>query len=227
MNNIIEKAVEWAINTANDDTHGYDNRKDHRGGDPDYACSSFVNEAFRQAGLSSLPESKSVYTSKMKSTYTKNDLFTDVTKSITLKSGKGLQKGDILLTPGKHVELYIGDGKIAGARGDANSGKAQNGKAGDQTGAEIAVSTYYNFPWKYVLRYNAPVEKQYIVQCGAYLTKSNANKMSIKINNAGFATIVKKSGIYWIVQAGVFSNKNNAQKLVNQIKEKGFNAIIK
>ena len=61
--------------------------------------------------------------------------------------------GDILVTPGKHTEIYVGNGKLAGARGNANSGKPENGKSGDQSGSEIDISAYWNFPWSFVLRY--------------------------------------------------------------------------
>ena len=44
---IIEKAVSWALDIANDPKHGYDQIK--RWGD-DYDCSSLVISAFEQAG---------------------------------------------------------------------------------------------------------------------------------------------------------------------------------
>ena len=42
----IEKAIAWAINIANDDSHGYTQRLNRRTG-PDYDCSSFVSSAFK------------------------------------------------------------------------------------------------------------------------------------------------------------------------------------
>lgn len=225
---IPEKAAEWAIATANDDTHGYDNRKAYRGGNPDYACSSFVNEAYRQAGVD-LPESATVYTAKMKSIYTSAG-FEDVTSKITLKSGKGLEVGDIVLTPGKHVEIYVGDGKLAGARGDANSGKAENGKAGDQTGSEIAVINYWNYPWTVVLRY-AGEEKtvsnvQYRVQAGSFSVKKNADALLKKLKNAGFDAFIVESGGLYKIQAGAYSVKENAENMVKKLKAAGFDAFV-
>lgn len=223
---IPEKAVEWAIKTANDNSHGYDNRKDHRGGNPDYACSSFVNEAYRQAGVE-LPESASVYTAKMKSIYTSAG-FEDVTEKVILKTGNGLKTGDVVLTPGKHVEIYVGNGKLAGARGNASSGKAENGKPGDQTGNEISVSAYYNFPWTVVLRYSdKTATKQYRVQVGAFSNKKNANTMISKLKNKGFDAILKQENGNYIVQAGVFTDKAKAQKLASDIRSKNFEAIVK
>lgn len=48
MSNVIEKAVTWAVQIANDNSHGYD--QGNRWG-PDYDCSSLVISAFRQAGV--------------------------------------------------------------------------------------------------------------------------------------------------------------------------------
>ena len=44
----IENAVQWMINLANDDSHGYDQA--HRWG-PNYDCASAVISAWEQAGV--------------------------------------------------------------------------------------------------------------------------------------------------------------------------------
>ena len=44
---IPQKAVQWAVDTANDQSHGYSQQ--NRWG-PDYDCSSFVLSAFKAAG---------------------------------------------------------------------------------------------------------------------------------------------------------------------------------
>ena len=49
---IIEKAVEWAVAIAKDDSHGYDQA--HRDG-PDYDCSSLLCWAYYNAGLNTRP----------------------------------------------------------------------------------------------------------------------------------------------------------------------------
>ena len=49
---VIEKAVEWAISIANDNSHGYDQA--HRDG-PDYDCSSLICWAYYNAGLNTRP----------------------------------------------------------------------------------------------------------------------------------------------------------------------------
>lgn len=233
VENQIRIAVKWAQDTANDNSHGYNNAKDGRGGNPDYACSSFVNEAWKQAGVD-LPESATVYTAKMKSIFTKAG-FEVITDEVNLKNGKGLEAGDVVLKPGSHVEIYVGNGLLAGARGNANSGKPENGKAGDQSGNEIVVSGYYNLPWTIVLRYvgidmgETPTDtpKEYIVQAGSYSFKSNANNRAALIKSKGFDAIVKYIDGQYKVQCGVFTNKANAEKLVAALKSKGFDAIIK
>lgn len=223
----IEYAALWAKATAADNSHGYNNTKGKRDGDPDYACSSFVNEAYRQAGFN-LPESESVYTAKMKSIYTKAG-FEVVTDEVNLKTGIGLQNGDIVLAPGKHVEIYVGDGKLAGARGNANSGKPENGEVGDQTGNEITVSYYWNYPWTVVLRYpvNTPSKNQYVVQSGAYNVEENAKRLVEDLKSNGFSAIVKKEGNLYKVQCGVFNSEANAKWLRENLLEAGFKAIVK
>ena len=47
----IDQVVQWAIDTANDDTHGYSQAADRRWGTPDYDCASFVISAYRSVGF--------------------------------------------------------------------------------------------------------------------------------------------------------------------------------
>lgn len=197
VENQIKIAVKWAKDTAADNSHGYNNTKGERGGNPDYACSSFANEAFRQAGVN-LPESTTVYSKDMKKLYTAAG-FEVVTDEINLKTGKGLELADVVLKPGAHVEIYVGSGTLAGARGNANSGRPENGKAGDQSGSEITVSAYWNYPWTIVLRYVG-------------IKKENNENVPAK---------------QYLVQAGVFKNEEKAKALAEQIRAKGFDAIVK
>ena len=139
-------AVAWAKAMAADDTHGYDQaqRWGERG---DYDCSSLVISAFKKAGV----PLTCTYTGNMKADMLTHG-FSNVTSSITLSTGKGLKKGDVLLHETYHTALYIGDGKIVHAAGN-EYGRATGGKPGDQTGKEICVANYYNMPWQVVLRY--------------------------------------------------------------------------
>ena len=140
---IPEKAVEWALKIADDNSHGYD--QTGRWG-PDYDCSSLVISAYKYAGV----PLTCTYTGNMRSDML-NHGFAPV-PTANLKTGKGLKKGDVLLNEVHHTAMYIGDGKVVHAAGN-EYGKATGGKTGDQTGKEIGVTGYFNFPWDTVLRY--------------------------------------------------------------------------
>jgi len=134
-----EKAVQWALDTANDNAHGYDQ---HNRWGPDYDCSSFVISAYKAAGV----PLTCTYTGNMKSDMLKHGfhIVTDNT----------LKPGDVLLHEANHTAMYIGNGKIVQASIN-EMGNTTGGQTGDQTGGEIGVRTYYNYPWDCVLRYGA------------------------------------------------------------------------
>lgn len=143
---IIESATSWAIGIAKDQSHGYSQA--NRWG-PNYDCSSLVISAYKHAGV---PIDTTVvnYTGNM------NNLirygFQDVTGKVSLSSGSGLQRGDILWyhisgTNG-HTAIYIGNNQIVHARGQSYG----SSKTGDQ-GSEIAVTSYYRGSWQHVYRY--------------------------------------------------------------------------
>lgn len=144
---IPEAAVKWAVNIANDQSHGYSQQS--RWGNPDYDCSSFAISAYKSAGV---PIDTSVvnYTGNMSNL--KKYGFTDVTSKVNLNTQKGLQPGDILYYHKSgnigHTAIYIGDGQIVHARGQSYGSSAP----GDQ-GTEIAVTPYYRGSWQHVLRY--------------------------------------------------------------------------
>ena len=151
---VIEKAVAWAIDTANDNSHGY-SQADRWG--PDYDCSSFVISAYEQAGLS-LREAGASYTGNMRGAFLRGG-FVDVTTQVGLTSGYGIQPGDVLLNYSAHTCIAVGGGKVANCR--TSEGHPQ---AGDQSGNEIRIQSYWNFPWNCVLRYkgnNQSTEKQW------------------------------------------------------------------
>lgn len=139
---IPEKAVEWALKIAGDNAHGYD--QSSRWG-PDYDCSSLVISAYKQAGV---PLS-CTYTGNMRSDMLMNGF---VPAPVNLATGEGLRVGDVLLNEKNHAALYIGNGKLVHAAGN-EYGKATGGRTGDQTGKEISVTGYFNFPWDMALRY--------------------------------------------------------------------------
>lgn len=144
----IEKYTNFAENVAWDNSHGYD--QVNRNGNPDYDCSGLVCDAVDRAGIPVKAHGAS-YTGNMLNAF-KACGFADVTSKVTLSSGKGLVRGDILLNVGHHTAIYCGDGKMVDARINEN-GKTTGGKPGDQTGHEIEVHAYNNHPWTHILRY--------------------------------------------------------------------------
>lgn len=144
---IPEAAVDWAVKTANDQSHGYS--QSSRWGSPDYDCSSFTISAFRNAGVP-IDINKVNYTGNLSGLL--NYGFSDVTKKVNLATGNGLQPGDIIYYHKSgnigHAAIYIGNGKIVHARG-ASYGST---KPGDQ-GTEIAVAPYYRGSFDHVYRY--------------------------------------------------------------------------
>ena len=61
------------------------------------------------------------------------------------------RRGDVLLNSANHVLVDLGGGLVGGARIDEN-GRAAGGMGGDQTGKEVCVHAYYDYPWNHVLR---------------------------------------------------------------------------
>lgn len=139
----IEKAVQWAIETANDNSHGYSQASRYG---PDYDCSSFVITAYEQAGLK-VKEAGASYTGNMRGAFLACG-FVDVTTQVGLSSGYGIQAGDVLLNYSAHTCIAVGGGKVANCRTDEG-----HSQSGDQSGNEIRIQAYWNFPWNCVLRY--------------------------------------------------------------------------
>lgn len=145
----IEDAVSLAEKIANDDSHGY--AQDRRYG-PDYDCSSLVAKCLQDAGFGTT------------FTWTGNELddllnhgFSLVT-DCNLSTGAGLKRGDVLLCHNSngsgHTAFYCGNGKLVHATSNEHGG-VTNGMTGDQTGKEICIANYFNFPWSCVLRYGS------------------------------------------------------------------------
>ena len=144
MGAVIERAVNWAVAIANDNSHGYD--QNSRWG-VDYDCSSLVISAFEQAGVK-VKTGGATYTGDMRPVFLRYG-FSDVTGQINLSNGSGLKRGDVLLNTTHHTALVVTDGGGTIVNASIN----ENGKKGDQTGKEIYTRGYYNYPWNYVLRY--------------------------------------------------------------------------
>ncbi len=144
----IEAAVNWTVGIAQDDSHGYD-QADRWGEYGDYDCSSLLISAWQSAGVP-VKDSGATYTANMYNAFLKCG-FEDVSEQVNLATGDGLQRGDVLLNHVEHTSMYIGDNRIVEAQ--YSETQSAFGYAGDQTGKEIWVRNYYNFPWNCVLRY--------------------------------------------------------------------------
>ncbi len=131
--------LQWAIDIANDDTHGYSQCA--RTG-PDYDCSSLVyysllNTGYTQEQLGSYPFSTS----------TEPRILSSVGFERHMYAESELQAGDILWRDG-HTGIYAGDGQVVQAS-SSREGNGLCGRTGDQTGTEVWVSqntgnwTYY------------------------------------------------------------------------------------
>ncbi len=140
----IEKAIEWATATANDNTHGYSMSSRHG---PNYDCSSFVSYAFKNAGFAvkGVPNSSSMIST-----------FSKIGFKAYKKGTVEPRRGDIYVQPGSHVELYLGNGYCAGAHENTD------GKSGDSKGNEIDIRPLSKCSWcrnkqyTYILRYEGP-----------------------------------------------------------------------
>lgn len=151
MSKVTEKAVDWMLDLARDDSHGYD-QDDRWGEHGDYDCSSAVITAYQKAGVP-VKTKGATYTGNMKKVFLACG-FKDVTFKVDLRTGKGLQAGDVLLNEVHHTAMYVGDGLEAEASINEFGG-AHGGRPGDQTGREILVRAYRNYPWDCVLRYES------------------------------------------------------------------------
>ena len=131
--------LQWAINIANDNSHGYSMA--HRDGNPDYDCSSLVYYALKACGYNVGNSAFSTYTMENilpKAGFTK----------YRFSSLSELKPGDILLRHGQeHTEIYAGNGKNVGAHDN------YDGKPGDSSGREISVEGS-GTNWQYVFRTN-------------------------------------------------------------------------
>lgn len=136
----IEKAVQFMVDVANDNSHGYD--QSHRNG-PDYDCSSLVGTALNKAGFN-----------VNKSSTTRNLYSQLIKEGFKVVSGSR-KRGDIFLKVGHHVVMCTDSNNIVHASIN-EKGTTTGGKTGDQTGKEICTRSWYNYSggWDYHLRYN-------------------------------------------------------------------------
>lgn len=155
----VENAVRWAIEIANDKSHGYD-QGSRNGQFGDYDCSSLVYNAFYHGGSFPLP----LMPNSPGTTYSMIADFTSMDGWEWIpgiaNDSSNLQRGDILLFEGDinahtgHTAIYTGGGMLVEASINEFGGTT-GGVPGDQTGCEIYEHGFYAFPWDGVLRYKS------------------------------------------------------------------------
>ncbi|MBQ3452115.1 MAG: C40 family peptidase [Selenomonadaceae bacterium] len=167
----VEMAVQWAIDIANDQSHGYSqgaesataNRPYTGSRDaPDYDCSSLVYYAFDHAGFNIIDNWRKnpAYMARYNGRQKVGDADT-IWADLSVDGGwkkfswgevaDNLQRGDILCAPQRHVAIYIGDGKTVEARG-VNNPRGGDWATGDQ-GGEIDFYDAQGRGWAEVYRY--------------------------------------------------------------------------
>ena len=148
MKSKIEAATTWMEDLAADNSHGYSQAS--RWG-PDYDCSSAVIQAWEQAGVPVKTMGAS-FTGNMRSVFLRCG-FKDVTTGVNLGNGSGLKRGDVLINEAEHAAMATGMGRVVHARSSEG-----NTQPGDQSGNEIRVQGYWDYPWDCVLRYPEAVD---------------------------------------------------------------------
>lgn len=140
---VVSAYAKWMAEIALDDSHGYDQL--YREGEyGDYDCSALTIAALQKAGLDT---AWAWSTRDMRAALTS-------TEFEWIPSLSDLQYGDILLAEGHHAAVYLGDGKLVEAWANEFNG-AVGGEPGDQTGEEIRIRGYYDYPWSGILRLRA------------------------------------------------------------------------
>lgn len=206
----VEYAVQWALNIANDDSHGYD--QGNRWG-PDYDCSSLIISAYEAAGIPVKSVGGAQRTYDMRQTFKKCG-FIEVS-NWNKSTGVGLQRGDVVLSVQHHTEMYIGNGQLVKASQNENGG-AIGGKIGDQTGKKIRVSGYYNFPWDCALRYT-----------GSDIFTSDTSSLMNAFDYAQSGTLVDIQPNYKEIDCYLITLGRNSPNVdFNRLKDIGVVAVL-
>lgn len=169
--NKVEKAVQFAIQIANDPSHGYD--QINRWG-PNYDCSSLLITAFEQAGIP-VKTAGATYTGNMRVAFKMCGF-----RTLIYAKGMELKRGDVLLNEKHHTAMYLGGNQIVQASIN-EKGKTTGGKSGDQTGREIYIGKFYEYKlgWEYVLRYE---EQEEVIKVNVEMTRLTAGSVGAEVS---------------------------------------------
>lgn len=137
--------VEKALLIAEDNAHGY--CQAHRHGGTDYDCSSFVYHCLVDTATIE-PYESDVSTVNLGYVLQANGF---VEYSFSKLGAYNLERGDILVNPGRHAEIYIGENKCVAARIDSSGTNVCKAGEGDQNGNEISIGNLSS-NWMYVYR---------------------------------------------------------------------------
>ena len=167
----VEDAVQWAIDIANDNSHGYSQGAENATANRpytgsregvDYDCASLVYHAFNHAGFNIIENwhKNPLYMKRYDGKQFTGDADT-IWDDLSVDGGwkkfswydvqDNLVRGDILCRPQAHVAIYIGDGLTVEARG-VNNPRGGDFATGDQ-GGEIDFYSAYNRGWTEVYRF--------------------------------------------------------------------------
>ena len=197
----INKAIDYALNVAADNYHGY---SQSRRGYQDKDCSKLVLDGLDAGGFH---VGGATYTGNMLKVLLAAG-FKNVASKVNLKTGDGLLYGDIVLRPstakrGGHTAFCLGkdpiDGKnkIIQAAGDLDS------KPGDSSGKEIFITNYYNSPFTYVLR---AASASPIVAVDTEPEKEFKIGDIVKVNGPGYQTSYGEGSVSIIKGTGKIIN---------------------
>ena len=158
----IEDAVQWAIDIANDNSHGYSQGMYPYTGSRegvDYDCSSLIYHALDHAGFPVIANwhNNPLYMRRYDGKQYSGDadtIWDDLGEGwikLPWNDSIELRRGDILCAPQRHCAFYIGNGLTVEARG-VNNPRGGSYASGDQ-GGEIDFYPAYNRGWTEVYRF--------------------------------------------------------------------------